>query len=121
MLSVTVDVEKFNVNISHLSEKMETALRKELKQQITEIQSTARKEHRYKTRTGQLEKSVSTKIEDNGLVGEVGLDDSIADYGKYVVQGHGTWEPDQFLEEALEKREPFIQDAFEKAIKEAIL
>jgi Bacteriophage protein of unknown function (DUF646). len=118
MVSVTVDVEKFNVDISNLGEKMEQALRKELKNQLTEIQLQAQKTHRYQTRTGMLEKSVTTKVEDNGLVGEVGLDDSIADYGRYVVEGHGTWAPDPFLEEALEKREPFIQDAFEKAIKE---
>jgi hypothetical protein len=104
-----------------------------MKHQLVEIQRQARKNHRYNTHTGALEKSINWKILQQGLVGEVYLEDSIADYGVYVHEGHGArgksvlhgypyvWNPDRFLEKAVKDREVQIRWGLERAIQEAIM
>jgi hypothetical protein len=119
MVSLTVDIKKYGVDINNLDEKVTSALRKELKQQLSELNVYARKNHRFRAHTGMLEKSITTEMDGNGLVGEVGLDDSIAYYGKYVHEGHHSWAPDRFLNDALDKRAPYIEEGVKRAIEEA--
>lgn len=120
MVSVTVDVSMTGLDLGNLGPKVENALRKELKYQLSEVQLEARKTHRYQTHTSMLEKSVTMEVQENGLVGEVGLDESIAYYGPFVHDGQRSWAPDKFLDEALDKREPYIMEGVEQAINEAL-
>jgi hypothetical protein len=120
MIAVQIDMTDLQKIFSKIPDAIVRSVAKEMKNQVTEVQREARKTHRFETHTGMLEKSVQTEILDNGLTGEIYLEDSIADYGVYVHEGHGSWKPDQFLDEALKKREPEIRDRMEHAIKEGL-
>lgn len=52
-----------------------------------EIQMRARETHRFITRTGHLEASITTRHRPERLRSEVGLDDGVAIYGKFVHDG----------------------------------
>ena len=120
MLEINIDLKEFTDFADHLPEKLKHELEIEMKNQLVLLQEEARQQHRYESHTRGLERSVQWKIEDDGMKGTVYLDEDIADYGKYVIGGHGTWDPDPFLETALEKREPEIREGFEKAVEKAI-
>jgi hypothetical protein len=120
MLSINIDTKGFENFMGALPEKLERELRIEMKNQLVGLQEEAMKDHRYETHTRKLEESVQWKISSDGKVGEVYLDDSIADYGKWVIRGHGTWAPDEFLEKALTKREEDIRKGFEEAVERAV-
>lgn len=113
----------------------------EMKHQLVEIQKLARNEHRYGKpysrgyqRTGNLAQSVQTEVTDDGMTGAVGFDPGLpgARYAPYVHEGHGArgrsvkkgypyvWQPDRFLDAAIQKREPAIKDGFEKAIQRGL-
>jgi hypothetical protein len=132
MVSININTHEIEAKFAELPQALMAGIRQEMKQQVTEVQSEARKNHRYMStsgvrpsgryyrNTGNLEKSVQTKVNDEGTVGEVYLDSGIADYGIYVHEGHGSWAPDKFLDDALMKRETEIREKIEEAIKVAI-
>jgi hypothetical protein len=71
------------------------------------VQTRARQNHRYTSRTGALSRSVAASVLDSGLTGVVDLRDEIAEYGKYIHEGFKSWQPD-----------PFIYDATEASLKD---
>lgn len=103
---------------------LKTELRVELKNQLKEVRKVAKKEHRFKRKSGFLQRSIKQVI-DNQLTGMVFLDTGIASYGPIVHEGHGKWSPDQFLYEALDKQKDDIRkgvgEAINRALKKAVL
>jgi len=120
MMQVNFDLKPFLGVMGAIPEELRRELRKELKQQTVEVQKLARKEHRHTTRTGSLNSSIQRKEDERELTGEVFFDTGIANYGPYVHEGHGSWKPDQFLYQAIEKREPMIISALENAVKRGL-
>lgn len=120
MISVKIDTSDIKQKFSDLPSALLDSIRIEMKNQITKVQETARKNHRYQTHTRKLEESVQTRILKDGLIGQIYLENSIADYGVYVHEGHGTWDPDRFLDEAIERQETEINEAMGLAIQEGI-
>ena len=133
MMQINVDLTDFNDKIGKFPEVIANAARKTLKQELSEVRQIAVREHRHLTRTGSLNNSIVQEVASDGLSGQVGFaTNSRVKYGPYVHEGHGSkgksvlsgypyvWEPDRFLSAALEKREPGIQDRFEKSIYSAL-
>lgn len=133
MMQINVDLTDFNDKIGKFPEVIANAARKTLKQELSEVRQIAVREHRHHTRTGSLNNSIVQEVASDGLSGQVGFaTNSRVKYGPYVHEGHGSkgksvligypyvWEPDRFLSAALEKREPGIQDRFEKSIHSAL-
>ena len=130
MLSVAVDISHLTRAFAAFPEAVKVELRKEMKQQTSDIQRLARSKHRYHSHTNQLR--MSTEMEYSETLGVVGLDLKRAEYGVYVHEGHGgpgksvtkgfpyVWKPDKFLDAALKKVEPGLQAAFEGALKRGL-
>lgn len=85
---------------------------------LKSVQEEARRQHRYKRRTGKLERSISVETTPEG--GEVYIEEKTADYGKYVHEGFGKWSPDQFLISAFERKLPALDAALDRAIDDSI-
>jgi hypothetical protein len=117
-VSITIDLSKFH--LENLGRSITTAASKQIKQEMSEIVRTAKKDHRYTHRTRNLEKSTLTNDAMPPLTAEGHLDDGIAFYGKFIHQGFRTWSPDQFLYNALDQRKEQVQHNIEMAIEEAI-
>ena len=129
-LSVKVDLTKFKDVFGRLPVAIERAAVKAIKQQLTEIQKYAQKNHRfmsvsgvrpsgrYYRNTGMLDKSISTNF--SGNTGMVYLETGIAEYGPYVHEGHGTWGKDQFIYGAMDKQESAIVPAVMAAVEAAV-
>ena len=62
-------------------------LRLAVKESTIEVQEEARAKHRYKTRTGALDRAVQSKFEHKGLVGRVFINTGEAKYGAFVHEG----------------------------------
>jgi hypothetical protein len=135
MLSIKVDASELIEGMRVIPKVLMDSIRTEMKQQVTNVQKYARQHHRFKTHSAMLERSIETQVLSGGvlgaegLVGEVYLDDGIADYGVYVHEGHAApydaggplvWEPDKFLDEALEHQEPQIQEAMTQAVEHGL-
>jgi hypothetical protein len=112
---VAVDLPGFQNNLRLVPEALTDSIRKEIKHQLVEIHKLAMKKHRHTTRTGMLNNSLQRQM-NSDFEGSVYFDTGIANYGVYVHEGHGSWEPDQFLYAALDARAPLIEADLEKAI-----
>jgi len=92
------------------------------KQGLTVIQEDARRNHRFITRSGNLERSVQV---DNPIlfqkIGRVFLDIGIALYGSRIHRGFGTWRMDLFLFEAAKKKTAEVINLINRAIGKAII
>lgn len=68
-------------------EKVRSGLRLALKRTASNIASEAKRTHRFKTRTGMLEKAVEFNVDDAAMKAEIYLNEAIAPYAKYVHEG----------------------------------
>ena len=82
------------------------------------VQRTAQQRHRFTRRTGKLERSIRTETTKDG--GTVYLDEGIANYGKYVHQGFGSWSADKFLDVAAEGNMRLLDSDVGRAVDKAI-
>ena len=80
------------------------------------IQKTARNEHRYKRRTGNLRKATIAKYSKAKSSITAEIKDSLAEYGKFVHGGHGKWAPDEFITESIKSNEEEITKLITKSI-----
>ncbi len=71
----------------------------------------ARNNHRYQNQTGHLTNSTVVRDISNGLQLY-----AKAKYGQYVHQGHGTWQPDPWLEDTIKNNEQEIIATYEEYI-----
>ena len=130
--AVVIDLNKFLQGLRGVPAVLTSAIRKEIKFQLVEIQKLAMKKHRHITRSGSLNRSLQRKMV-NDFEGQVYFDTGIAHYGVYVHEGHGApyksvlkgypyvWQPDRFLYMALESRRATIKADLEKTISEALM
>lgn len=112
----------------NVAPSVEDAAFREAKKQLIEVQRVMRtkRAHRYHSHTGKLNQSMTVQMTDYG--GRVFLDPDMpglkgtdpAEYGVYVHEGHGTWEPDRFTTKALEIQHDEIIRGLSEAVTEAI-
>jgi hypothetical protein len=127
-IQIKIDLSRFK--LEGLGREISAAAGRAIKSEMAEVVRDAKKNHRYISHTRQLEKSVVLDNNPIPLTAHAHLDTGIAFYGPYVHEGHGThanpapghyvWNPDQFLYEALDRREPHVQENVERAIEAAI-
>ena len=115
MIQFKIDVTDAIAGLNELK-GFKSAIANALEKQAKVIQEKARKYHRYIRRTGTLENATVAEATEMDIIGYI--NESQAPYGKYVHEGHGTWAPDPFLEEAFESYDLSI---LEKAIDDEIL
>ena len=110
MFSISVDITPLTMGILKFPAELTLSLRKELKNQVAEVTRTARKEHRYGSRTkaaklrrqsagyrltGNLARSVDYAVKNDATEADVHLESGMAlnkqgdPYGVYVHEGHG--------------------------------
>ena len=133
--TLTIDLTKFEAVLNALPEKVERAVMREAKKQLTDVQRVARVAHRFQSTSGlrpawgrkkagyyknthKLEKSVQVEMTGDG--GRVYLDTGVADYGPYVHEGQRSWEPDRFVYQALAIQRHEIINGIGRAVAEAI-
>ncbi len=99
------------------------SLRDELDQKFNDIADRiaqdARNHHRFITRTGALEQSVT--VEYTGNTVRAYLDASVAPYGIFVHDGQRSWAPDPFLEKAFTAHIKDIDAAIGTVVAKAAL
>ena len=80
----------------------------------------ARNNHRYNHRTGNLLNATRYQVNKNTSTVRLYISEHQADYGKYVHEGHGTWNADRFIDDAIANNKEFIDDEMNKAIKKSV-
>lgn len=151
IMDITIDITGLTGKFISFPANLTKSIRKEMKNQIESVAREARKFHRYGLsnkrqrltgkygkasrgyiRTGMLEKSTLSSVNENGSIAQAYLESGIAHYGVYVHEGHGApgksvkngypyvWEPDRFLDSVMKRHEPYIQPAIEKAVIDAL-
>lgn len=117
--TITVDSKEVVAGLDKLATTLQTTvIESAIVPVLKKIQADAQRQHRYKRRTGRLERSI--KVTSNKSGGEVFIDDTFADYGKYVHDGFKGWAPDKFLDKAVDKNSRALDAAVDKAIDQAI-
>jgi len=83
------------------------------------IETSARTDHRYNSKTGRLTRATKVKTVDQTL--KAYIDDNTAKYGKYIHSGFKGWAPDRFLERAIESNLNKIDDIMISKIDKALI
>jgi hypothetical protein len=118
MLKASVDTSQLDRVFTAIIPAVQSNVQQALSREIAKVQDAARRTHRHRTRTGTLSRSLQTTVAKSEA--ELYIEDSISEYGEFVVSGHGSWAPDQFLEQALVKKEAEIVKSVEDAVEHAI-
>lgn len=106
--------------------QMESYMHKEFLKAQEDIKQrllrSARENHQYKHRTRNLRNATKVKgqlVHEKGL--ELYVDLRKADYGEYIITGHGSWDPDPFINKAVEDNERWINERISKAVNDAVI
>lgn len=98
-----------------------------MKKQLVKVVEYAQDHHRFKPDSGDLEKAIYSEFDEATLAGEVGVDDGLAVYGKWIHdgfnmddKGEGGWQPDPFVDNALSVKKRAIQMAVGRAVSKAL-
>jgi len=118
--------------LKELPQQLERELRLASKRVAVKVEKEAKSKHRFTTRTGRLVKSIkgygSASVSDSSITKKK-LDTEVrivlhneghplgTDYGKYVHEGHGSWSPDRFVFDAIERNKKRIINAWDEAIE----
>lgn len=114
MINVKVSQQDLK-NLDHFSSVLYKDLKKAglvaLSESMTDVAKGGVNRHRYKRRSGDLQRATQTdKIKDGY---KAYINDGIVSYGSSVHSGHGTWQPDEFLYESFDREKKNI---FEKVM-----
>jgi hypothetical protein len=128
-----IDQKALTAALAKFPQETSKALRKAQGAAMSNVVRTARKNHRFTTQSGNLERSISFDVDKSGLVAEGFLNANVAKYGRRIHEGGGggvdsrgrkmTNHPDPFLYNALDASESkyiaMIDTAIGNAIKAA--
>jgi hypothetical protein len=80
------------------------------------LEAYAKSHHRYQNRTGNLKRSTTFDVAGEYIKGYL----TNAPYGKFIIEGFKTWEPDDFLREAIENNLDKIDAMIEQEINKEL-
>jgi hypothetical protein len=104
--------------LRELSRNAERLVREAQENSSKELEREARTVHRYRIRSGLLERATKSEIVQSAI--NLYIDNGLADYGKYVHEGTNKRPPDRFVYQAMERKEDSIRDKIETAFDKAI-
>lgn len=116
-VSAKVDTDLLDA-LSRGSVKLEAAVLDVIYKGLKRAEWHAKREHRYKRKTGKLTRATQAELNQKG--GALYISDSLAHYGKYVHEGHKRWAPDKFLPEALNRVWPAVDKQIDNVITQML-
>ena len=114
------------VTFPNLGEKFDGILHKHLQVAVKDItmklQQTAKEDHRYKHQTRNLRNSTVVTSKESSDYFEISLKADLkkAPYAKFIIRGHGTWDSDPFINNAVSKNTPYINSRIQTAVNSAV-
>jgi len=90
-LTVKVDTKALSAALLKMGKSGVSILRKEMGTQMQAVASMAAQRHRYTTRSGTLDRSISHEVSKTGIRGTVFLDTGTAPYALYQHEGTGMY------------------------------
>jgi hypothetical protein len=119
MIEITFSSEDLSRKINSLPKTViREVVQEAIHPQLERIQTVAKYVHRFKRRTGALQRSI--KVRKRVLGGSVLQDGRIAHYGIYVHEGHHSWQPDRFMYNAWKKNQAHFQRQLRRALNRAV-
>jgi len=92
-----------------------------------QLETDGKRDHNYTRRSGSLQRDTGYKVfsadgatfKSITLKFGLGFDPTRAakKYGKRIHEGHGTWQPDQFIYKAVKKNQKFMSSVITNAVK----
>jgi hypothetical protein len=125
-----VDLSNFEREMAAMPNTVMRGARRGMRTFLETVQEDARHVHRfmstsgirpsgrYYKNTGMLEKSIMVRVEKDE--GKVYFEEGVVEYGKYVHEGHGTWNPDQFIYGAFDRDKDRAQEMIEYGVDQQI-
>jgi len=119
-ISIDINTEDLTRALERGGDNVTSAIRIGMKEGLQIIVRQAKSKHRFKTRSGQAERSILQSVESSGLSGKVYLDRGIAVYSPSLHEGWGSRPADPFLYEAAEEKQREVVAEIERGIQDAI-
>jgi hypothetical protein len=112
-MEITYNTDKFTKLMETKQHQINDGVTQGLQEFFDHAKQMAKAIHRFKNRTGKLERSIKTRV--YKYQGKIYIDDNIAPYGIYVHEGHGTWLPDRFIDDSVDQE--YLQQLINKNIR----
>jgi len=120
-MSVTIDVSDALRGLNILIQGIKTGMGKTQGEIALLLERDARRQHRFKQKTGALQEATIGDVLDNASVVELYIDSARASYGEYVHEGARGRAPDPYVYEAMARNKNNIQQMYEKLYEDAIV
>jgi len=120
-LNVSIDISGVQSAFVKAPQIFESEISKGMKVGLTIIQVFARANHRFVTRSADLERSIQTETGKVLKEGKVFLDRGIAIYGRRIHDGFFSWKADRFLFRAAKAKQAEVVNEINKAVARAII
>ncbi len=118
MLSISIE-DKVSANLNKLADTLMNGIIKDgIHPYLDKVKFSAKRKHRFSSRTGKLERSITVKKNVSG--GVVFLDRGLADYGKWVHNGTNKWAADKFLTDAAESKDRDLDNSIDQSMNKSI-
>lgn len=119
MIDIETNAKKVSDGFKSLSETLIGAIvYRAIYPYLSGVSRDAKTIHRYKRKTGKLERGVREERRKDG--GSVFVDDTYAHYGKYVHMGQRSWAPDEFVFRAGDANERDLDNLIDKAVDDVL-
>lgn len=118
MVELEIDYEEAVSALDKFSNDIDEVVEKATEDVMEKIVEDAKRTHRFRTRTGTLESAVQKEIKQ--YTASVFIDNALAPYGTYIHEGHRSWAPDPFLEEAFRRHQSELDSCIQSAIDHLI-
>lgn len=118
MIQITSNTREVERSLRDDQEAIERGIRNAQSEVGELVRDYARHKHRYKSRTGTLQRATRHKVTDD--IARVYIDRAMANYGQYIHEGHKGWAPDPFIEEAFNANQKKIESIIDKHIQKEL-
>lgn len=113
-------VIKSDLNFNTFGDDVQKEVNKELHHIGRYLAKYAQDHHRYVHRTGNLKFATRYWVDRAKARVRVYISETQAHYGKYVHDGHRSWSPDRFINNALWKNIDYVDERLKMARNRAI-
>lgn len=117
--TLNIDAARYLDALRKAPDDLHDEVMQELGEQMEAVAARARAHHRYTTRSGDLERATQSRVHED-LVGEAYVEPGIAEYGRFVYLGHGSWKKDRFLHKAMRRLKSKITEGVNAAVSRAV-
>jgi HK97 gp10 family phage protein len=120
-ISITIDSVQVERALLKFTDEAKKELRLKMKNAMRDVEIESKTVHpTYRTHSGQADRSIKSSANNDGTMGTVFIDDSVARYARFLHDGTKYIKAGKYMRNAFFRQEPKIRTSLQQAFKDAM-